>query len=88
MEADINWIFVAHKSLKSPFPFWRSLLGAWAKVKSGLIRSEPIRFDDILWYPLFGNSLICSDQNLPLGIRVANKGTVMIFCSTLYLVIL
>jgi hypothetical protein len=88
MQADINWIFVAHKSLKSPFPFWRSLLGAWAKVKSGLIRSEPIRFDDILWYPLFGNPLICSDQNLPLDIRVANKGRAMMFCSTLNLVIL
>jgi hypothetical protein len=65
MQADINWIFVARKSLKSPFPFLRSLLGGWPKVKSGLIRSEPIRFDDVLWYPLFGNPLICNDQNLP-----------------------
>lgn len=30
--------------------------------------------DDILQHTLSGNSLICNDQDLPRGIRVANKG--------------
>jgi hypothetical protein len=53
---------------------WNSILGAWLKVRSGLIKTDPTNNAEILKQPLFGNPSILNVNGSPLGISGLRKG--------------
>jgi hypothetical protein len=72
--ADINWIFAAKKFKKTHGSMWNSILGAWLKVRPGLIKTDPINSAEILRQPLFGNPSILNANGSPLGISGLREG--------------
>jgi hypothetical protein len=72
--SDINWIFAAKKLKKTHGSMWNSILGAWLKVRSRLIKMDPTNNAEILRQPLFGNPSILNVNGSPLGISGLKEG--------------
>jgi len=56
--SDVNWIFVAPKLKRIQCSMWKSIVGAWMKVRPGLTKAIPTSTTKILRQPIFGNPLI------------------------------
>jgi len=55
---------------------WKSIVGAWLNVRSGLIKLDPSTAAETLRQPLFGNSSILSASGTPLGVSGLSEGCV------------
>jgi hypothetical protein len=53
---------------------WKSIVGAWLNVRSGLTKSDPTTIAETLMQPLFGNPSILSVSGTPLGVSGLSEG--------------
>ncbi|CAM6016021.1 unnamed protein product [Sphagnum balticum] len=53
---------------------WKSIVGAWLNVKSGLTKSDPTIAAEILKQSLFGNLSILNVSGTPLGVSGLSEG--------------
>jgi len=53
---------------------WKSIVGAWLNVRSGLIKSDPSTAAETFRHPLFGNPSILSASGTPLGVSGLIEG--------------
>jgi hypothetical protein len=54
---------------------WKSIIGAWMKVRPGLTKAEPSNTTEILRQPIFGNPLILNERRVPLGLGGMREGS-------------
>jgi len=71
---DLNWLLSTPKFKRLQCSMWKSIVGAWLKVRPGLTKSDPMTADEILRQPLFGNPSILSASGTPLGVSGLNEG--------------
>jgi hypothetical protein len=72
---DINWFFTAPKLKRIPCSMWKSIVGAWLNVRSGLTKSDSINAAETFRQPLFGNPSITNAKGMPLGVSGRRKGS-------------
>jgi hypothetical protein len=72
--SDVNWIFAAPKLKRIPCSMWKSIVGAWLKVRPGLGKAAPTCTAEILRQPIFGNPLILNQLGAPLGLSGISEG--------------
>jgi hypothetical protein len=72
--SDVNWIFAAPKLKRIPCSMWKSIVGAWLKVRPGLGKAAPTCIAEILRQPIFGNPLIFNQLGAPLGLSGISEG--------------
>jgi hypothetical protein len=72
--ADVNWIFAAPKLKRIQCSMWKSIVGAWMKVRLGLTKAIPTSTAEILKEPIFGNPLILNQLGAPLGLSGLSEG--------------
>ncbi len=72
--SDINWIFAAPKLKRIPCSMWKSIVGAWLKVRPGLGKVAPTCTAKVLRQPIFGNPLILNQLGAPLGLSRISEG--------------
>jgi hypothetical protein len=72
---DVNWIFAAPKFKRIQCSMWKSIIGAWMKVRPGLTKAEPSNTAEILRQPIFGNPLIFNECGVPLGLGGMREGS-------------
>jgi len=72
--SDVNWIFAAPKLKRIQCSMWKSIVGAWMKVRPGLIKAISTSTAKILRQPIFGNPLILNQLGVPLGLSDLSKG--------------
>ncbi len=53
---------------------WKSIVGAWMKVRPGLTKTVPTSTAEILRQPIFGNPSILSHLGAPLGLSGLSEG--------------
>jgi hypothetical protein len=71
---NINWLFAAPKLKKIQCSMWKSIVGAWLNVRSGLTKADPTNTTETLKQPLFSNPSILNTSSTPLGIGGLKKG--------------
>jgi len=71
---NVNWIFSAPKLKRIPCSMWKSIVGAWMKVRLGLTKTPPTSTAKILRQPIFGNPLILNSSGVPLGLSGLSEG--------------
>jgi hypothetical protein len=72
---DVNWIFAAPKLKIIQCSMWKSIIGAWMKVRPGLTKADPTNTAEILRQPIFGNPLVLNERGVPLGLGGLCKGS-------------
>jgi hypothetical protein len=72
--SDVNWIFAAPKLKRIQCSMWKSIIGAWMKVRPGLTKAIPTSTAEILRQPIFGNPLILNQLGVPLSLSGLSKG--------------
>jgi len=53
---------------------WKSIVGAWLNVRSGLTKSNPTTVAEVLRQPLFGNPSILNTNGTPFGVSGLSEG--------------
>jgi len=71
---DINWLFAAPKLKRIHYSMWKSIIGAWLKVRPGLTKANPTNTAEIYRQPIFGNPLILNASGVPLGLGGLREG--------------
>jgi hypothetical protein len=71
---DFNWLLAAPKLKRLQCSMWKSIVGAWLKVKSGLTKTDPTTTAEILRQPLFGNLSILNTSDTPLRVSGLREG--------------
>ncbi len=71
---DLNWLLAAPKLKRLQCSMWKSIIGAWFNVRSGLTKSDPTTAAETLRQPLFGNPSILSASGTPLGVSGRSEG--------------
>jgi len=66
--SDVNWIFAAPKLKRIQCSMWKSIIGAWMKVRTGLTKADLTNTAEILRQPIFGNPLVLNKREIPLGV--------------------
>jgi hypothetical protein len=74
---DVNWIFAAPKIKIIPCSMWKSIVGAWMKVRSGLIKEGPSNTAEIFKQPIFDNLLMLNERGIPLGLGDKREGSAL-----------
>ncbi len=72
--SDVNWIFAAPKLKRIQCSMWKSIVGAWMKVRPGLSKAIPTSTAEILRQPIFGNPLILNQLGVPVGLSGLSEG--------------
>jgi len=72
---DVNWIFAAPKLKRIQCSMWKSIIGAWMKVRPGLTEADPTNTVEILKQPIFGNPLVLNERGIPLGLGGLSEGS-------------
>jgi hypothetical protein len=72
--SDVNWIFAAPKLKRIQCSMWKSIVGAWMKVRLGLTKAIPTSTAEILRQPIFGNPSILNQLGTPLGLSRLSEG--------------
>ncbi len=72
--SDVNWIFAAPKLKRIPCSMWKSIVGAWLKVRPGLGNTTPTCTAEVLRQPIFGNPLILNQLEASLGLSGISEG--------------
>jgi hypothetical protein len=71
---DINWLFATPKFQKITPSFWKSILGTWMNVRTGLEKTKPMSQAKDLRQPIFSNPLITNAAGLPLRVSGFSEG--------------
>jgi hypothetical protein len=71
---DLNWLLAAPKLKRLQCSMWKSIVGAWLNVRSGLEKSDPSTAAEILRQPLFGNPSILNTSGSSLGVSEQREG--------------
>ncbi len=71
---DINWLLTAPKFKRISCSMWKSIVGAWIKVRPRLAKSDPTNLAETLRQPLFGNLSITNSNGSPLGVNGLREG--------------
>jgi hypothetical protein len=74
---NLNWLLVAPKLKRFQASMWKSIVGAWLNVRTGLKKSDPMSGEEILRQPLFGNPSICNASGDPLGVSGRGEGSAL-----------
>jgi hypothetical protein len=72
--SDVNWIFAASKLKRIQCSMWKSILGAWMKVRPGLTKAAPTSTAKILRQLIFDNPLILNQLGVSLGLSGLSEG--------------
>jgi hypothetical protein len=72
---DVNWIFAVPKLKRIQCSMWKSIIGAWMKVRPGLTKATSSNTAEILRQPIFGNPLILNESGVPLGLGNMREGS-------------
>jgi len=75
---DVNWIFATPKIKKIPCSMWKSIIGAWMKVRPGVTKEEPSNITEIFRQPIFGKPLILNKRGIPLGLGGMKEGSAFV----------
>jgi len=71
---DINWLFATSKLKRTRPSMWKSILGSWLSVRSGLTKSNPTSAAETLQQPIFGNPSVLNISGTPLGFGGTRDG--------------
>lgn len=75
---DVNWIFATPKLKRIQCSMWKSIIGAWMKVRPGLAKADPTSTVEILRQPIFGNLMVLNDRRTPLGVSGLSEGSAFV----------
>ncbi len=71
---DLNLFLATPKLKRLECSMWKSIVGAWLNVRSGLTKSDSTTSAEILRQPIFGNPSILSSRGTPLGVSDLGEG--------------
>jgi len=74
---DLNWLLAAPKLKRLQASMWKSIVGAWLNVRSGLTKSDPSTGEEILRQPIFGDLSILNASGDPLGVSGRGEGSAL-----------
>lgn len=72
---DINWLLVAPKLKRIRCLMWKSIVGAWLKVRSSLTKTSPTNAMEAFRQPIFGNPSILNSNGAPLRVSGLSEGS-------------